>query len=110
MKKTALLRMLRVWGALLVLLALTTGTAFLPLGPWNSLLNLAIAAVKTLLVAVWFMRLRGALLCLVAVVPLVMLAVLGGLSLTDYGARAMQPAPWQGMSGADAQVPARPVQ
>jgi cytochrome c oxidase subunit 4 len=90
-------RSVAVWGALLVLLLLTFGSAFLRLGPWNGVLNLAIAAIKALLVATFFMHLRnaGALHRLAAAVPLLALALLFGLSHADYATRPMQPAPWQ---------------
>lgn len=90
-------RNLAVWAALLLLLALTAGSAFVPMGAWNSVVNLAIAAAKILLVAIFFMHLRhsGALMRLIAVLALFMLAILFGLSATDYAARELHPAPWQ---------------
>ncbi len=85
-----------VWLALLALLAATAASSFVPLGGWNSALNLAIAAVKALLVALFFMHLSsaGALLRLAAVAALLWLALLFGLSWTDYGTRGTSPAPW----------------
>jgi cytochrome c oxidase subunit 4 len=44
---------------LLALLALTVGSSFLDLGGLNSALNLAIAAVKAVIIAVLFMQLAG---------------------------------------------------
>ncbi|RZI44024.1 Caa(3)-type oxidase subunit IV [Herbaspirillum sp. HC18] len=92
------LRNVPVWGALMALLLLTLGTAYLKLGAWNSAINLAIATVKALLVVVWFMHLRhaSALLRIVAATALLMLAFLFGLSQTDYLTRTIQHAPWQG--------------
>lgn len=88
---------LGVWGVLLVLLLLTFGSAFLRLGPWNGVANLLIAAIKALLIATFFMRLRnaGALHRLAAAVPLLALALLFGLSHADYATRPIHPAPWQ---------------
>jgi cytochrome c oxidase subunit 4 len=47
-----------VFAALLVLTGITTAAAFLDLGPWNLAVALAIAMVKALLVAFYFMHLR----------------------------------------------------
>jgi len=84
------------WIALLVLLALTLGSAFIPLGPWNGVVNLAIAAAKALLIAVMFMHLRrsSALLRLAPLIALYTLALLVGLSTTDYAVRHVFAAPW----------------
>lgn len=88
---------LHVWIALMLLLAATTGSAWLPLGTWNGIVNLGIAAAKVLLVAVFFMHLRdaGGLVRLVAVVALIMLALLFSLAASDYLHRRSDPAPWQ---------------
>jgi cytochrome c oxidase subunit 4 len=51
-------RNLIVWLALMLLVALTLGLAFLPLGSFNLPIALAIAAAKALLVAFMFMELR----------------------------------------------------
>ncbi len=52
--------------------------------------------MKALLVALFFMHLSsaGALLRLAAVAALLWLALLFGLSWTDYGTRGTSPAPW----------------
>lgn len=90
-------RNLAVWVALLVLLAASVGSAYLPLGIWNSVANLAIAAVKVGLVAVFFMHLReaGGVVRLAAAIGIFMLVLLFGLGATDYLTRRMVPAPWQ---------------
>jgi cytochrome c oxidase subunit 4 len=84
------------WAALLVLLALTLGSAYVSMGPWNSIVNMAIAAAKTLLVALYFMHLAraSALKRLVAGAALFTLALLFGLSGADYVTRDISPAPW----------------
>jgi cytochrome c oxidase subunit IV len=84
------------WVALMGLLAATAASAFLPLGGWNSALNLAIACAKALLVALVYMELRrsGGLLRLAALMALLTLALLFGLSWTDYATRHPSPAPW----------------
>lgn len=53
------LRLALTYFALLVLLALTVGSNFLPLGFGNTALNLAIAAMKAALIAIVFMELRS---------------------------------------------------
>lgn len=86
-----------VWVALLVLLAATTGSAFIPLGAWNGVLNLVIAAAKAALVLLFFMRLRAGhvLVRLAAVTGIATLAILFALSGSDYATRRSAPAPWQ---------------
>lgn len=97
--------LLLAWIALLALLALTAGAAFVPMGWFNTALGLAIALVKAVLVALVFMRLRRspALLRIAAVVGAVTMLVLFGLSATDYATRSVLPAVWQ----QPATVPAR---
>jgi len=86
-----------VWVALLVLLAASAGSAFLHLGVWNSVLNLAIAAAKAALVLWFFMRLRGShvLVRLAALMGAATLVILFALSGSDYATRKPAPAPWQ---------------
>lgn len=55
-----LIRPLKVWAALLVLLGLTLGYAYLPHAPAKLPVSLAIAATKALLIAAFFMQLREA--------------------------------------------------
>jgi cytochrome c oxidase subunit 4 len=76
---------LGVWAALMALLAVTVASSFAPLGVWNSVINLAVAALKAFLVAALFMHLRSStpLVRLVALVGVVWLSILVGLSLTD---------------------------
>jgi cytochrome c oxidase subunit IV len=78
-----------VWIALMLLLAATCASAYLPLGVWNSVTNLVIAAVKVLLVSVFFMHLKSgsAAIRIYAVTALFALALLFGLTLTDYEVR-----------------------
>ncbi len=85
-----------VWLGLLVLLALTAASALVALGPFNIVVNLGISFAKTLLVAFFFMHLRasGGLIRLVAVVGLLWLCLLIGLSLADYLTRPALAAPW----------------
>jgi cytochrome c oxidase subunit 4 len=85
-----------VWIALLVLLVLTAGSAWLRLGPWNSVANLVIAVIKLLLVVLFFMRLAdsGPLLRVVAITAVCILALLLLLSGTDFFTRRIYRSPW----------------
>jgi cytochrome c oxidase subunit 4 len=89
--------LLLAWLALMALLALTAAVAWLRLGWMNTAIGLAIAVVKAALVALVFMRLRRThvLLRLAAVAGVLALALLFGLSATDYATRTVLPAAWQ---------------
>jgi cytochrome c oxidase subunit 4 len=91
-----------VWLALMVLLALTCASAYLPMGVWNTVVNFAIAAMKALLVAAFFMHLLGGrpVHRVVGCAALFILALLLGLSLSDYLTRPRYDAPWQVPNGA----------
>ena len=71
--------------ALLVLLGLTAGSAFLPMGAFNTIANLAIAVAKALLVMIVYMRLKtdSPLLHIVAATGFAWLAILIALALLD---------------------------
>jgi len=49
----------RCWAALVLLLAATTASAFVPLGSFNIVVSLAIAIIKALIVLLVFMELRA---------------------------------------------------
>ena len=80
---------------LLVLTGLTIGLAFAPLGPWNTVVALAIAATKGLLIALVFMHLRlgTSTTRLTAVAGLVWLAILLAGTLDDVMTRGWLPVP-----------------
>jgi cytochrome c oxidase subunit 4 len=82
--------------ALLVLLALSAGSALLPLGVFNEVANLGIAVIKALLVLTIFMRLKtdNPLLRLVAGAGFAWLALLIALSLADVLTRVPLQLPW----------------
>jgi cytochrome c oxidase subunit IV len=90
-------RYLVVWLCLMVLLGLTFGSAFLRMGAWNSAINLIIAAIKALLVVLFFMHLKSSkgLVRICAATALFTLGLLFLLSTSDYVTRAFYPAPWQ---------------
>lgn len=78
-----------VWLALVVLLGVSAGSAYLPLGPFNAAINLALAVVMIGLLAVFLMNLRLAstLVRIVAVSGLVWLVFMLALTFTDYLSR-----------------------
>ncbi|MDD5328616.1 MAG: cytochrome C oxidase subunit IV family protein [Sulfuricella sp.] len=78
-----------VWLALLALLLLTLGSAYVPLGRFNTTLHLAIAATQAALVLLFSMHLRTAhpLLRAVAAVGFFGIAILIALSLADVMTR-----------------------
>lgn len=88
--------LLWTWLTLLALLAVTAASAWLPLGPFNVVINLSVAFVKALLVMGFFMGLRGdsGAARLVAGAGFFWLLLLVGLSLSDYLTRRPLPAPW----------------
>lgn len=71
--------------ALLVLLCLTAGSAFIAMGTFNAVANLGIAVAKALLVMIFYMRLKtdSPLLHMVAAIGFVWLALLIAFSLGD---------------------------
>ena len=97
----ALKRIWICWAALLLLLATTTGAAFLPLGSFNASVALAIAACKALLVLIVFMELRrsSGLVRAFAVAGFFWLLILLTLTSADYLTRRDTSAPWQADGG-----------
>ena len=74
-----------VWLAMLALLAVTVGTAFMPLGWANTPVNLAISATQATLVMLFSMHLRSAhpLLKIIAIIGFVGIAIMITLTLFD---------------------------
>jgi len=88
--KSPLATYFAVWIALLCGTALTYYAAKLNLGVFNSAVALTIATTKALLVALFFMHLKGAsekLLKVVVVSTIFFLILLLALSMADYGTR-----------------------
>jgi cytochrome c oxidase subunit IV len=77
------------WLALLILLAATVASAYVPLGTFNLVINLVIAGLKAALVALFFMHLArsNALLRLAACAGLLWLAFMFALTFSDYLSR-----------------------
>lgn len=78
-----------VWLALALLLAATVITAFIPLGAFNTIINMAIAAAKAALILVFFMKLRSssALVRLASLAGLFWLVFMFALTAGDYVTR-----------------------
>ena len=77
------------WIALLVCLALTTASSYIPMGAWNTVANMGISCATGILIALFFMHLRSAhyMLRIAAAAGFFWLAILIGLSLTDFAVR-----------------------
>jgi cytochrome c oxidase subunit 4 len=84
-----------VFLALIGLTILTTGVAFIDLGPLNTVAALAIAFSKMLLVILFFMGVRnsGGLVRIVLIAGFFWLALLIAFTMTDYRTRSWTPAP-----------------
>lgn len=78
-----------VFAVLVVLTALTTGVAFIDLGPWNTVVALAIAFTKATLVVLIFMHVKYSprLTQIVVAGGLFWLAILLALTLSDFYTR-----------------------
>lgn len=87
-----------VFAALICLTALTTGVAFVDMGRMNTVVALAIAVAKMLLVILFFMHVKYAtgLTRIVILAGFFWLAILVALSLADELTRSWSPAaqPW----------------
>ena len=89
--KMNLARSIRVLISLLLLLALTTVLAFIPLGHWNWLFSIIIAFTMTGLILLFFMKVRYSepLIWLTSVAGFTWLSLLILLVVMDYISR-----PW----------------
>ncbi len=93
MEKTTTSRVyFQTFFALIGLLALTWGFAYINLGAWNAPIALSVAVAKALLIALFFMHLRGSrsLLYLAAASGIVWLIILLGFALSDYMTRTFE--------------------
>ena len=84
-----------IFGALLAMTVLTTGMAYVDLGPWNTVVALVIACCKATLVVLFFMHWRWSTRLVRAVIlsALLWLAILIGLTTTDFFSRGWTPIP-----------------
>jgi cytochrome c oxidase subunit 4 len=89
-KSSPLLTYFSVWIALLAGTYITYEVSKIDLGVFNAAVALIIATTKALLVALFFMHLKGAsekLLKLVVISTVFFLFILLALSMADYGTR-----------------------
>ena len=86
---------LSIFGALMVLSALTVGAAFVNLGSFNPIVALAIAGVKATLVILFFMHVKYSSRSTKLVVggAFFFLFILLGLTMTDYMSRGWHTSP-----------------
>lgn len=86
---------LKCWAALMGLLALTTGLAFVPLGTANLFVSLGIAITKASLVLLVFMELKAStgLVRVFACAGFFWLLIMIGLTSADYTHRTDQRTP-----------------
>ena len=85
-----------ILGTLLVLTIITALVARIDLGPFSTIIALGIACTKMMLVALFFMHVRHStkLTKLVIVGGLLWLAILLGMTMTDFATRT-----WLGVPG-----------
>jgi cytochrome c oxidase subunit IV len=79
-----------VWGALMALMILTAGLSRINLGEWSTVVALVIAAIKALLVILFFMHVRyesQKIAWVFVVAGFFWLGILLMLTLTDYLSR-----------------------
>jgi len=92
---------LAVFMALIGLTVLTTGVAFLDLGPFNTVVALAIAFTKMLLVILFFMHVRhsSGIIRITLAAAFFWFALLVAFTMSDYRTRSWTPAPdsWSGV-------------
>jgi len=83
----------RTCAALMLLLALTWTIGYIDLCTFNVTIALAIAIIKALLVALFFMHIKGSsrLLRLAATVGVIWLLIMLSLTLSDYFTRGWVP-------------------
>jgi len=87
---------LLVLATLLLLLLASALSALVPLGYWNTIINLGISCIKTLLVMLFFMHETEArrLTRTTSALGFVWLTILIALTLADFLSRAYVPPPW----------------
>ncbi len=76
-----------VWGALMALMILTAGLSRINLGEWSTVVALAIAAIKALLVILFFMHVRyesQKMAWVFVLAGFFWLGILLALTMTDY--------------------------
>ena len=86
---------LSIFGALMVLTAVTVFAAFVNLGSFNPVVALAIAIFKATLVVLYFMHVKysSRLTKLVVMTGIFFLVILLGETMMDYASRGFPPGP-----------------
>ncbi len=81
---------LEAWGVLVILFAVTLGSAYLPLGTANVVINLAIAAAMVAVLATFLMDLRNstALVRIIAAAGGLWIIIMFSLIFVDYFSRS----------------------
>ena len=94
-----------IFGALMVLTAVTVGASMVNLGSLNFPVAISIAIVKATLVILFFMHVKysSRLTKMVVGMSFLFLAIMFGLTLTDYMSRGWYASP-RGSTGAGTQV------
>ncbi len=85
-RSKVILKPLKIWAALMALLVLTLGYAYLPHAPLKAEASIAIAVSKAALIAIFFMQLREAawLVRLAAMTGVIWLSFLFMIAFGDY--------------------------
>lgn len=85
-----------VFATLLIMTATTTAVSYVDLGPWSTVVALAIAFFKATLVVLFFMHLRYSpkLFGIVMGASIFWLLILFGITLSDYISRSWLPIYW----------------
>lgn len=80
-----------IFALLMILTLVTVGVARIDLGAWNTIVALAVAVTKALLVALWFMHIKysNRLTQIVVASGLFWLVIMIVLTLFDYKTRQM---------------------
>jgi cytochrome c oxidase subunit IV len=88
-RREVLIRPLRIWALLMVLLGATFAYAYLPAAPVKTFVSLSIGVVKALFVVLLFMQLKKAagLVRMAAVIGLTWASFLYLFALADYFTR-----------------------
>ena len=80
-----------IFGILMVLTGVTVGVAYIDLGRWNTVVALAIAGFKAMIVVLYFMHVKYStrLVKLTVIAGLYWMVILFALTLGDYLTRAL---------------------
>ncbi len=82
-----------VWAALMVMTAITVYVSYINFGMLNIVIALAVASIKASIVALYFMHLKfeDSITWVFALFPLLLLALLIGMTITDTFTRTIVP-------------------